>query len=64
MEVIRESRKTDSTDLALMVDSTSKLEREEYDETKIANALEREINLEPKIANEVAKSVTEKLASS
>ena len=64
MKVIKENKRNDSTDIALMVDSTSKVERLEYDESKISQALEKEINLEPKIAKMVAKNVTEKLASS
>lgn len=64
MKVIKENKENDSTDIALMVDSATKSERQEYDETKIVEALEKEINLESKIAKEVAHAVTEKLSLS
>ncbi len=61
MKVLKKASKTDSTDIALMVDSTTKLERAEYDESYIKNALIKEINCTEKIAQEVADDVTEKL---
>lgn len=61
LNVVKFSKKTNSLDFALMVDSADKLERQEYDESKIVDALVKEANCEEKLAKEVAKSVTEKL---
>lgn len=61
MKVLKITKQNNSTDMALMVDSTSKLERLEFDEKNIYNALIKEINCSKEIAKEVAKSVTEKL---
>lgn len=61
LNVVKFSKKTNTLDFALMVDSADKLERQEYDESKIVDALVKEANCEEKLAKEVAKSVTEKL---
>ena len=61
LNVVKFSKKTNSLDFALMVDSADKLERQEYDENKIVEALVKEANCEEKLAKEVARSVTEKL---
>lgn len=61
LNVVKFSKKTNSLDFALMVDSADKLERQAYDESKIVEALVKEANCEEKLAREVAKSVTEKL---
>ena len=61
LNVVKFSKKTNSLDFALMVDSADKLERQEYDESKIVDALVKEANCEENLAKEVAKSVTEKL---
>lgn len=61
LNVVKFSKKTNSLDFALMVDSADKVERQEYDESKIVEALKKEANCEEKLAKEVAKAVTEKL---
>lgn len=61
LNVVKFSKKTNSLDFALMVDSADKAERQEYDETKIVEALVKEAKCEENLAKEVAKSVTEKL---
>lgn len=61
LNVVKFNRKTNSLDFALMVDSADKAERQEYDETKIVEALVKEASCEENVAKEVAKSVTEKL---
>lgn len=61
LNVVKFTRKTNSLDFCLMVDSANKAERQEYDETKIVEALTKEAGCEEKLAKEVAKSVTEKL---
>lgn len=50
-----------STDIALMVESSTLEEVLEYDENKIYDALILELNCTKKIAKEVATSVTEKI---
>ena len=42
MKVLKKTKKTDSTDFALMVDSTTNLERMEFDKQRIAKALVKE----------------------
>ncbi len=64
MKVIKITKQTNATDLALMVDSTTKLERLKYNEGYIYEALIKEINCSGEVAQEVAKNVTEKLVSS
>lgn len=61
LNVVRINKKTNSLDFALMVDSIDKVERQPYDESKIAEALVKEANCEEKLAKEVAASVTDKL---
>jgi len=61
LKVIKLNKRTNSLDFALMVDSTSKLERQEYDEYKITQALMKEANCEEGLAKEVAAAVTSKL---
>lgn len=61
LNVVKFNKKTNSLDFALMVDSANKAERQEYDESKIAEALMKEAGCEEKLAKEIAKAVTEKL---
>lgn len=61
MKVLKKTRKSDSTDFALMVDSTSNLEREEFDKARIAAALVKEIGCSEDVADDVATSVEDKL---
>ena len=61
LNVVKRNKKTNSLDFALMVDSANKAERQEYDETKIVEALVKEANCEERLAKEVAVAVTEKL---
>ena len=61
LKVIKLNKKTSSLDFALMVDSTSKLERQEYDESNIVKALIKEANCEEELAKEIASAVTDKL---
>ena len=63
MKVVKITKQTNATDLALMVDSTSKVERTEYDESFIYDALIKEINCSEEVAKEVASLVTEKLTN-
>lgn len=64
MKVLKSRKNNNSTDFALMVDSTSKVERLEYDESLIVTALIKEIGCNDEIAKDVASSVTEKLTNS
>jgi len=64
MKVLKIRKQNNATDLALMVDSTTKLERTEYDEKYIKEALIKEINSSEEVAIEVASLVTEKLNDS
>lgn len=61
MKVLKKTKKTDSTDFALMVDSTTSLERMEFDKERIARALVKEANCPEDIANDVASDVEIKL---
>jgi len=61
MKVLKKTKTTDSTDFALMVDSTTSLERMEFDKDRIAIALVKEAGCEETIANEVAAEVETKL---
>lgn len=61
LNVVKLNKKSNSLDFALMVDSATKTERQEYDESKIAEALVKEANCDKELAKDVAKSVTEKL---
>jgi len=61
LNVVKLNKRSNSLDFALMVDSATKTERQEYDESKIAEALIKEANCDKTLAKEVAKSVTEKL---
>lgn len=61
LNVIKLNKRTNSLDFALMVDSATKLERQEYDETKIAEALIKEAKCEKELAQDIASSVTEKI---
>lgn len=45
LNVIKINKKTNSLDFALMVDSVDKVERQEYDESKIAEALIKEARM-------------------
>lgn len=61
MKVLKKTKKTDSTDFALMVDSTTNLERMEFDKQRIAKALVKEAGCTESVANEVADEVEVKL---
>lgn len=64
MKVLKSHKSNNSTDFALMVDSTSKVERLEYDESLIVAALIKEIGCNEEIAKDVAATVSEKLTNS
>jgi len=64
MKVIKKTKKTDSTDFALMVDSTTNLERQEFDKSRIVTALVKEANCSETVATDVANTVEEKLKDS
>ena len=57
-------RKTNSTDIHLLVSPESKEEYFQWDRSKIAEALIIEAQLNKKIANDIAKSVEEKVFKS
>lgn len=57
----QKTQKKNTTDIALMVESTTQEEIFEYDKNKIVEALIKEINCSESIAQEVACIVTEKL---
>ncbi len=69
LEKLEEERKSgaeaannvDSTDIALMVTTTSKSEVNAWDRSKIVESLIREINLTPEVATEIAEEVERKL---
>lgn len=62
--VAREGSDPDSTDIALMVTTTSKSEVNAWDRQKIVDSLVREIHLQPELAREIAEAVEKKLVSS
>lgn len=61
-----EARKqdNDSTDIALMVATSSKSEVNEWDRDRIVEALVREVNMQPELAQEIAAEVEERLLAS
>lgn len=61
MNVIKLKRENNALDIALMVESATKTERQEYDETMIVDALVRESHCEKELAKDVASEVTERL---
>ena len=61
MNVIKLKKESNALDIALMVDSAAKAERQEYDETTIVEALVREAGCDRNLAKEVASIVTERL---
>lgn len=61
MNVIKLKRENNALDIALMVESMAKTERQEYDESAIVDALIREANCDKALAKEVAGIVTERL---
>ena len=61
MNVIKLKRENNALDIALMVESATKTEKQEYDETAIVEALVREANCDRTLAKEVAATVTERL---
>ena len=61
MNVIKLKRENNTLDIALMVESMAKTERQEYDESAIVDALIREANCDKALAKEVAGIVTERL---
>ena len=63
MNVIKLKRENNALDIALMVDSATKAESQEYDESAIVDALIREAGCDKPLAKEVAGIVTERLMS-
>ena len=61
MNVIKLKRENNALDIALMVESATRTERQEYDETTIVEALVREAGCDRTLAKEVAGIVTERL---
>lgn len=61
MKVLKKTKRTDTTDFALMVDSTTSLERMEFDKERIQSALIKEAGCEESVAAEVAEEVETKL---
>lgn len=61
MNVIKLKRENNTLDIALMVESATRTEKQEYDETAIVEALVREANCDRTLAKEVASTVTERL---
>lgn len=58
------AKKSDNTDIALMVTPLSNDELQEWDINKITESLESELGLDIKDANAIAKSIEEKIANS
>ena len=54
MNVIKLKRENNALDIALMVESATRTERQEYDETTIVEALVREAGCDRTLAKEVA----------
>lgn len=54
----------DSTDIALMVATSSKSEVNEWDRDRIVDALIREVNMQPELAQEIALEVEQRLKAS
>ena len=63
MNVIKLKKENNALDIALMVDSATKAESQEYDESAIVDALIREAGCDKPLAKEVAGIVTERLMS-
>jgi ribonucleoside-triphosphate reductase len=63
MNVVKFKKLNNPTDIALMVDSATKTERQEYDESMIVDALIRESHCDKAQATEIAGIVTERLMS-
>lgn len=61
LNVVKFNKRTNALDFALMVDSADKAERQEYEESKIVEALIKEAKCDEKLAYEIAASVTNKL---
>ena len=55
MNVIKLKRENNALDIALMVESATKAESQEYDEGAIVEALIREANCDKALAKEVAR---------
>lgn len=58
------TQESDSTDIALMVSTSSKAEVDHWDRNKIVQSLIREINARPELAEEIAKAVEKKIFAS
>lgn len=58
------SQENDSTDIALMVSTSSKAEVDYWDRERIVQSLIREINAQPKLAQEIAEAVERKIFAS
>lgn len=54
----------DSTDIALMVSTTSRSEMNNWDRQRIVDSLIKEIHLKPELAEEIARAVENKLINS
>jgi len=61
MKVKKRTSKNNSTDIALMVESTTQEEFFEFDENKIAESLIKELDCPEDMANEISKTVGDKL---
>lgn len=61
MNVIKFKKENNTLDIALMVDSATKTEKQEYDESMIVDALIRESHCDKELAKDVASIVTERL---
>ena len=61
MNVIKFKKEVNALDIALMVDSAAKAERQEYDESVIVDALIREAGCDKNQAKEIAGIVTQRL---
>ncbi len=58
------SQEKDSTDIALMVSTSSKAEVDHWDRERIVQSLIREINAKPELAQEIAEAVERKIFAS
>ena len=61
MNVIKLKRENNALDIALMVESATKTERQEYDESAIVDSLVKETGCDKALAKEIAGIVTERL---
>lgn len=61
MNVIKLEKKNNALDIALMVESSANVEKQEYDESAVIDVLKREANCDEALAKEIAEIVTERL---